>query len=115
MNITELSIAQLKKVISLKELLAKLEAELAALIGSAKAEPAPKKKGMSAAGRKAVAAAQRARWAKIKAAKATPTTKSTAPKPATTKAKKKISAAGIARIKAAQKARWAKIKAAKKA
>lgn len=111
MNISELSVSQLKRVISLKEKLAGLEAELASLIGSAsKVEPAPKKKGMSAAGRKAVAAAQKKRWAKIKAQTAI---KSTAPKPAAPKAKKKISAAGIARIKAAQKARWAKVKAAK--
>ena len=68
-NITELSISQLKKVISLKEKLAELESELAALIGSAKAEPVAKKKGgMSAAGRRAVALAQKKRWAKIKAA-----------------------------------------------
>ena len=58
------------------------------------------------AGRAAVAAAQKARWAKIKGAKAK------AVKPI--KKKNKMSAAGRARIAAAQKARWAKIKAEKK-
>ena len=62
------------------------------------------RKKMSAAGRRAIAAAQKARWAKIKG--------KTAAKPA--KKRKKMSAAGRARIAAFQKARWAKIKAAKK-
>ena len=61
-----------------------------------------KKYKMSAAGRRAIAAAVKARWAKIKAAKA----------PAAPK-KRKISAATKAKLAAAQKARWAKIKAAK--
>ena len=60
------------------------------------------RKKMSAAGRRAIAKAQKARWAKVK----------TAAKPA--KKRKKMSAAGRARIAAFQKARWAKIKAAKK-
>ena len=69
------------------------------------AKPAKKRK-MSAAGRKAIAAAAKARWAKVKASKA-PVAKPTK--------KKGPSAAGIAKIRAAQKARWAKIKAAKAA
>ena len=77
---------------------------------------------MSAAGKARIAAAQKARWAKIKAAakpaaapKAVVAAKAAAkPAPAAKPAaKKKISAEGIARIKAAQKARWAKIHAAK--
>jgi hypothetical protein len=65
---------------------------------------APKKKGkMSAAGRAAIRAAQKARWAKIKGTA----------KPAK-KAKRKMSAAGRAAISAAAKARWAKAKAAGK-
>jgi hypothetical protein len=55
--------------------------------------------GMSAAGRARIAAAQRARWAKIKGKKSTV---ATAPK------RRKMSSAAIARIRAAQKARWAK-------
>jgi hypothetical protein len=71
-----------------------------------------RKGGMSAAGRARVAAAQRARWAKIKASRAgreVPT-----PAKAPGRPKRKISAAGRARIAAAQKARWAKIKTEKK-
>jgi hypothetical protein len=63
---------------------------------------APKKRGMSAAGRKAIAAAQRKRWAEQKAAAA----------PA--KPKRKLSAAGKAAIVAALKKRWAAKKAAAK-
>ena len=61
-----------------------------------------KKHGMSAAGRKAVAEAQRRRWAAAKATKAAKTTK---------KPKRKLSAAGRAAIVAALKKRWAAKKA----
>jgi hypothetical protein len=68
--------------------------------------PAPKKGGMSAVGRKAIAEAQRKRWAAQKAeTKATP-----APK----RAKRKLSAAGRAAIVAALKKRWAAKKASAK-
>jgi len=69
---------------------------------------------MSAAGRAAIAAAQKARWAKQKRS----ALKFEAPKVQFPKfgrpAKRKMSAAGRARIIAAQKARWAKVKAGKK-
>jgi hypothetical protein len=55
---------------------------------------------MSAAGRRRISLAQKARWAKHKAA-------AHAAKP-----KHTISAAGRRRIAAAQKARWAKVKSA---
>jgi hypothetical protein len=55
---------------------------------------------MSAAARRKISLAQKARWAKAK---------SHAPKP-----KHKISAAGKKRIAAAARARWAKFRAAKK-
>ena len=55
---------------------------------------------MSAAGRRRISLAQKARWAKRKA-------KGHAPKP-----KRTISAAGRRRIAAAQRARWAKVKSA---
>jgi hypothetical protein len=53
---------------------------------------------MSAAGRRRISLAQKARWAKAKGH---------APKP-----KRTISAAGRRRIAAAQRARWAKVKSA---
>jgi hypothetical protein len=65
---------------------------------------------ISAAGRKRIGAAARARWAKIKAAKtATKVSGNSGAKP-----RRKMSKAARKRIAAAQKARWAKIKAGKK-
>jgi hypothetical protein len=60
---------------------------------------------MSAAGRARIAAAQRARWAKLKGKKAS----ASAPVK-----KRKLSAAALARIRAAQKARWAQWRAKRK-
>ena len=62
---------------------------------------------ISAAGRARIAAAQRARWAKMKA-NTTKTNVVTMPK------KRTMSAAARKRIAAAQRARWAKVKAGKK-
>lgn len=111
MNLSDLSAAQLRRAAALKERVEKLHKELAKLLGAPAAPPAPtaapkkQKRKMSAKGRANIAAAAKARWAKIKGSA----------KPAESPRKKvKISAAGIARIKAAQKARWAKIKAAQK-
>jgi hypothetical protein len=58
---------------------------------------------ISAAGRARIAAAQRARWAKVKGA----ATQGSLPK------RRTMSAAGRKRIAAAQRVRWAKIKAKK--
>jgi hypothetical protein len=64
---------------------------------------------MSAAGRKAIAEAQRKRWAvSKKAAKPPAPATPEAPKP-----KRRISKAGMARIIAATKERWARVRAAK--
>jgi 2C-methyl-D-erythritol 2,4-cyclodiphosphate synthase len=71
-SIPNLSVQQLLQAANLKEKIVALEKELSQLLGSA-TKPAvvkaPKKRGMSVAGRARVAAAQRARWAKFKAAK----------------------------------------------
>ncbi len=107
MSIQSLTAAQLRKAADLKEKIAGLEKQLGQILGSATSSAAiksPKKKGMSAAGRAKVAAAQKARWAKINAAKS----KSAKP---VKKARKKMSAAAKAKISAAAKARWAKVKA----
>jgi hypothetical protein len=71
---------------------------------------APKKRGMSAAGRARIAAAQKARWAKQKDA-----TSDVAGNGKTPKGKKKrtMSPEARAKIAAAQKKRWAKQKAEK--
>ena len=61
---------------------------------------------LSVAARARIAAAQRARWAKVRAGKGNVVTMPQ---------KRTLSAAARKRIAAAQKARWAKVKAAKKA
>jgi len=62
---------------------------------------------ISAAGRARIAAAQKARWAKVKA-------KSGKPKVITMPKKRTLSAAARRKIAAAQRARWAGVRAAKK-
>jgi hypothetical protein len=62
-----------------------------------------KRRIMSPAARRRIAAAQRARWAKQK---------NSAQNDA--RPKRRISAAGIARIRATAKARWARVREAKK-
>src|ERR1039457_4236106 len=116
MSIFNLTPTQLREAADLQDKIAKLETELAAILGEgsksapAVANPAkPAKRKMSAAHIAKIRAAQKLRWAKFHAAKPTPAPKAVKPP------KKKISAEGIARIKAAQKARWAKIKAEKAA
>lgn len=85
MSLLNLTAAQLNKAAHLAEQIEQLNAELAELFGSPAPAPVrlpapvatvetpvkrgPKKGQMSAAGRAAIAAAQRARWAKVKAAK----------------------------------------------
>jgi hypothetical protein len=104
-NLLSLTTKQLRRAADLKEEIEALNTELASILGAPALTPAKtrKKRGMSAAGRAAVAAAQKARWAKIKAAKHVKPVK-----------RRKMSAAGRARISAAAKARWAKAKAAGK-
>ena len=89
----------------LKEKLNALNKELDSLLSATAPAKASKKGGMSAAGRAKVAAAQKARWAKLKAAK--PAAKAPAKK-------RKMSAAAKAKLSAMAKARWAKVKAAGK-
>ena len=100
----------LRKAADLQERIEGLQEELKQLLGKVPA-PAPtaegpKKKGnkMSAAGKAAIRAAQKARWAKVRGAAGEV-------KPAK-KAKKKLSAQGIANIRAGVAKRMAK-KAAK--
>jgi hypothetical protein len=114
MSLINLTSTQLRQAADLKDQIAGLENELTEILGGSGAEkpskaakPVKKKGGMSAAGRARVVAAQKLRWAKIKAA-----TSKTAPKPV--KKKFVMSAAAKAKISAAVKARWAKIKAEKK-
>ena len=101
--LSSLTTTQLRHAADLKEKIDVLTKELASLLGAPASTKAPKKKGgMSAAGRAKVAAAQKARWAKVKAAK--PVAKAPAKK-------RTMSAAAKAKLSAAAKARWAKVKA----
>lgn len=115
------NIEQLKRAVALSEQIERLQRELdqilagiggsAAIAPKPTSAPAPRKKGgMSAAGRARIVAAQKARWAKLKAGK-TAAQPAQEPKP---KAKRKISAEARAKMAAAAKARWAKIKGAAK-
>ena len=112
MNILTITPKQLRKIINLKIQIEKLTIKLEKLAGEESSTPAkttkttPRRKGgMSVAGRARVAAAQRARWAKLKGKKSAKPVK---------KARKKMSAAAKAKISAAAKARWAKVKASGK-
>ena len=81
MSLINLSSTQLRQAADLKERIASLNDELAALLGGS-ATPAPakpakpvklvvaKKRSMSVAAKAKIAAAQKLRWAKINAAKA---------------------------------------------
>jgi len=117
------SIDQLKRAVSISEEIEKLQSQLASLLGagpkvSASASAAPagpkarrKKRGLSAEGRARIAAAQKARWAKVKGAAATPAPK--APKPGRKrKVKRVLSPEARARIVAAVKRRWARARKA---
>jgi hypothetical protein len=70
-EILSISSAQLKRIIALKEKIEKLQSQLQAIVAdSAPAgEAAPKKRTMSLAARRKIAAAARARWARVRAAK----------------------------------------------
>ena len=101
---------QLRNAANIQEKIQSLQKQLGQLLGATvesapgKAPSKPKKRRISAAGRKAIAAAAKARWAAIKAKKAKPVKE----------AKRKLSAAGRAALSAAAKARWAKVKKAGK-
>ena len=114
-SLSDLSVADLRRVIALKEQVESLEGQLEALAGESSADaastaeaPPPAKRAkrhLSAAHRrkliKALARARKMRWAKAKA-----TGTDAAPK------KRRMSVAGRAAISAAAKARWARVRAA---
>ena len=97
----------MRRAADIKDKIESLQKELARLLGSTDGVAAPRKRRkMSAAGRRKIAAAARARWAKVKGLKS-------AAKPIK-KARRKMSAAWRAKISAVAKARWKKAKAAGK-
>lgn len=111
----DLTTAQLKQAVQIREQIESLQEKLDALLGGSSA-PAKAKTGhtkgkrkMSAAGRASIAAAQKARWAKVKSPSDEPT-KTVGKKAASVKAapkKRTVSPETKAKIAAAMKARWA--------
>jgi hypothetical protein len=109
-KIDDLSTAELRRIVAIKEQIEALQGQIDSIAGRGKDKlpvpstaDAPKKRRMSPAGRAKIAAAAKARWAKIRGAigEAAP------------KKRRKMSTAARAKIAAAAKARWAKVKAAK--
>jgi hypothetical protein len=102
-QLSSLSTTVLRRALDLKEEIETLTKKLGSILdGSISITvKGPKKGKMSAAGRAKVAAAQKARWAKIKKTK--PATK-----------KRTMSAAAKAKLSALAKARWAKVRASGK-
>ena len=112
-NLKDLSTNQLQRIIALKEAIEGLEGQIASIMDGRDGEIAeipvdelPKKRRMSASARAKIAAAQRARWARVKGTTAMPK--------ATNKKDGRSSPAFRAKMAAAARARWKKAKAAGK-
>src|SRR5687768_18593707 len=113
MNSTDISTDQLRRALQIKEQIESLEQQLTSLLSSSAriqsstnpSIPGRRRRRMSASARERIAAAQRARWAKVKKNGASG---------ANPRKRRKMSAAGRARIIAATKARWARFHAAKR-
>ena len=97
-SISNLSADQLRRAAAIKEQIDALENELGRILGGA-AGSGSGKRVMSASARARIAAAQKARWAKVKGN-------------AGGKPRRRMSAKARAKIAAAARARWAKAKAA---
>jgi hypothetical protein len=112
MNLFDLTITQLKRAAAIKEQIEELNKELRALLSApALSGSAPKRNGaMSASVKMKIAAAQKARWANLRRAKAAVLSV----KPAATAQKKTMSRATKAKLSAKLKAFWAAKKAGKK-
>jgi hypothetical protein len=110
-----LSVAQLRRAAELKERIEALNSELLSVLESGNIAASPLKREprkMSRSARLRIAAAARARWARVRGEKGlgSPNEK----KPASgRKPKRTMSEAAKRKIAAAARARWARIKAAK--
>ena len=109
-KLAQLSVEQLKRALSVKEQIADLELELESILGApegVRKGGRPAGRAMSALARAKIAAAQRARWARVKkTGLAAPVAKAKGPR--------KMSPAARAKIAAAAKKRWAAAKASGK-
>jgi hypothetical protein len=107
MTLSDLSVSQLKRPVSIKETIEKLNKELRSILGDSN-RAANSSRTMSLAARRKIAAAQKARWAKLRRAKS-PTRSA---KPAAKK--KTMSPATRKKLAAKLKAYWAAKKAGKR-
>jgi hypothetical protein len=109
-NLHDLTTIQLRRIIAIKEQIEALQGELSTIAGDSgefpppSPEEKPRKGRRSAAVRAKMAAAQKARWARIKGNGDSEPAK---------KGKRRLSAAGRAAIIAAAKARWARVNGTK--
>jgi hypothetical protein len=112
-KISSLTVAQLQRAVSIKQQIENLQRELDSMTEESGVSTIDRRGsyGRSAEVRARMAAAQKARWAKIKENGADESDADVKPR----RKKHKMSAAGRAAIGAAAKARWAKIKAGKEA
>src|SRR5579859_3683928 len=101
-NLSNVTVAQLKRAIVLRERIEKLESELSGVLGGVAlgSTNGNGRRTMSASARARIAAAQRLRWAKQKGTDGT--------------GRRKMSPAARAKIAAAARLRWKKAKAAGK-
>ncbi len=113
MNILNLSAAKLKHIVELKAKIERLQSQLETLAEISSPSPAKKtvqkKRTMSAAARRKISLAAKARWAKVRGNKA----KSPVVAKVSHKKKRTMSAAARQKISLAAKARWARFHAAK--
>jgi hypothetical protein len=112
LSLTTLSAAQLRRAAEIKEQIESLQGELSALAGGAapavtSAAPAGRRT-MSLAAIARIRAAQKARWAAHRSAKANAAAGALTPQ---SQAKRPMSMAARARLAAIARARWAKIRA----
>jgi len=113
-NLSELTTAQLRSIVAIKEQTAALQGQIDSIVGGSGGDgdlspmqgpvETSKKRHISAAARAKIAAAAKARWARIKK------TKPEAPKPVQ-KGDRRRSPAVRAKLAAAARARWKKAKA----
>jgi hypothetical protein len=103
MNITDVTLQQLRRAASIKEQIDGLNKQLRGILGApatSRASPA-RNRTMSASVKKKIAATQRARWAKVRSSK--PATASARPAAKT----KRMTPAARAKLSAKLKAYWA--------
>lgn len=96
MNPLDLTVKQLKRAAAIKDHIEMLNKELSSLLGP----PAKKKRVVSSAVKRKIAASQKARWAKLRRAKSSA-------RPSAAAAKKKVSAATRAKLRAKLRSYWA--------